>query len=233
MAKFLINADQEPSLFPAGGAELAGGRGPEPGCSCSAPHGLIRNGPSCGLSEAQPQATGLRGPAGEAAHGARAIRPLVPLPAGDSRGVRPAFTLLSTAGSAWGTAPGSCPLPRPLPPVPAASLDELVRKTPGARALPACTGASAHISSRASKTTFTRCSAWPRTQWGPTQRGLMTSTCSTQESKTTPRSPRSPGPSTVLSSPSQARLVSWSHAGWGQISPCLLQPGADPVGDAL
>lgn len=50
-------------------------------------------------------------------------------------------------------------------------------------ALPACNWASALIPSRVSKTTSTPCSVWPKTQWGPMLRGLMTSTCCTQESK--------------------------------------------------
>lgn len=55
------------------------------------------------------------------------------------------------------------------------------------RAPPACNWSlCSHIPSRVSKTTYTRCSAWLRMQWGPMRRGPMTSTCCTQESKASP-----------------------------------------------
>ena len=56
--------------------------------------------------------------------------------------------------------------------------------------------------SRVSKTPSMRCSAWPRTPWGPMPQGQMTSTCCTLESKANPAClPHSTHPMVLSRSP--------------------------------
>lgn len=139
MAKFLIHANQESSLFPEREAKFQ-----EEGGSVHTGRGILT---------ARGLLTGQRGP--DLWRQARSQAVSEPC-----RGVADGAWILCSLSPHWW---------------------ELVR-TPGFWA-PPVTGASAHVPSRVSETTCTPCSAWPRTQWGPTPRGPMTSTCCTQESK--------------------------------------------------
>lgn len=79
---------------------------------------------------------------------------------------------------------------------------------------PSVTGASARVPARVSETTCMRCSAWPRTRWGPTPPGPMTSTCCTQESKASRHHPLLPlgASAPAVRSRPQGQAGSLSHA---------------------